>query len=636
MGKDPLIGQVLHDTHEVVRLLGEGGMGTVYEARHVRLRKQRFAVKVLHGKMTDDPTLMSRFQREAEIATEIGHPNIVYVLDFYETDNRRPCMVMEYLEGQDLLNLLKQKPRLSEENTLDIVQQVASALKAVHERGIVHRDLKPANIFLAQRPDGSRRVKVLDFGISKIRDSSTLTGTNMILGTPHYMSPEQGEGEIMEVDHRTDIFALGTITYQMLSGQLPFNAPSLVGVIRSICDKPHKPISTVTRDLGPSLDAFFEKALAKQKEDRFQNTGELVDALEQALMNAAVQGPDLGEVAPEEPAKPEPPGGPSSPTTAPAIQEEAPAEESKEAPATNDTLHDPDLTEARQEDPVEPPNAPSLPSPTTEEPASPPGEQADQAPQPQVAAIAGGTEVMTVEELFEQPATTDPPAEPNPPQPDSAPVEETPQVEAPAPKEQELDPTADPASRDRAAWPAMNTTLGGATGESSPDTTKQIDKTKGRGKLIGIAAAALLILALGGFFALSGSKDTAGTGDPVPVTEAEPTAAAPPPPARAEPIPEPQPATLREEPKSPPDAATPDAIADKQKVKLVRPPKRKQVARATKPRMVRKAPVKVSKPAPTHAPAPRPKPKKAAKPVAPATPPKPVKKKALSEGYDSL
>ena len=238
MSKDPLIGRILHDTHEVVRQIGQGGMGAVYEAVHKRLRKQKFAIKVLHQKMLENETVFARFQREAEIATEIGHPNIIQVVDFYDTDEGLPCMVMEYLVGEDLGERLKRQGTLTTHEVVELVEQVGGALQAVHEKGVTHRDLKPANIFLTSRPDGTMKVKVLDFGISKIRDSGTLTGDQAVLGTPHYMSPEQGEGAVKDVDHRTDIFALGTICYQVLTGKVPFDAPTMLGVIRAICDKP--------------------------------------------------------------------------------------------------------------------------------------------------------------------------------------------------------------------------------------------------------------------------------------------------------------------------------------------------------------------------------------------------------------
>ena len=296
MSKDPLIGRLLHDTHEVVRQIGHGGMGAVYEAVHKRLRKQKFAIKVLHQKMVENETVFARFQREAEIATEIGHPNIIQVVDFYDTVEGLPCMVMEFLEGEDLGDRIKRQGKLTSHEVVELVEQVGSALQAVHEKGVTHRDLKPANIFLTSRPDGTMKVKVLDFGISKIRDSGTLTGDQAVLGTPHYMSPEQGEGAVKDVDHRTDIFALGTICYQVLTGKVPFDAPTMLGVIRAICDKPHKPATVHVPGLSRQVDAVLERALAKKKEDRYQRVGDFVGDLKAALEGAPVEeGDDLDE-----------------------------------------------------------------------------------------------------------------------------------------------------------------------------------------------------------------------------------------------------------------------------------------------------------------------------------------------------
>lgn len=284
MGADPLIGKVLHDTHEVVRLIGKGGMGTVYEAVHTRLRQKRFAVKVLHARMMEDERIFTRFQREAEIATKVGHPNIVDVLDFYETDDGQPCMVMEYLEGRDLEARIKKQGRLPLEQVIPIVEQVGSALQAVHDLGVMHRDMKPANIFLRDSPDGSVQVKVLDFGISKIKDSTTkLTGDHSLLGTPHYMSPEQAEGLVKEVDHHTDIFAVGTICYQMLCGVLPFDGTTMMGVIRAICDRPHPPITQHLPDIGEEVNRILNCALAKKKEDRYQRVEDFARDLVAAL-----------------------------------------------------------------------------------------------------------------------------------------------------------------------------------------------------------------------------------------------------------------------------------------------------------------------------------------------------------------
>ena len=303
VSKDPLIGAVLHDTHEIVRQIGNGGMGAVYEAVHKRLRNQRFAIKVLHAKMAENDKIFARFQREAEIATAVGHPSIIYVLDFYETDDGRPCMVMEYLEGEDLAQrLAREKGPLPMHEVLQIMEQVGGALQAVHDRGVMHRDMKPANIFLVESPDGERGIKVLDFGISKMHNSNTqLTGDHSVLGTPHYMSPEQGEGQIKDVDHLTDIFAMGTICYQMLSGTIPFDAATLPGVIYKICHVDPFPISEQVDNLPDAVHKVLSKALAKKREDRYQQVTDFVNDLKAAIEHNKFPGDEKSEETISEP-----------------------------------------------------------------------------------------------------------------------------------------------------------------------------------------------------------------------------------------------------------------------------------------------------------------------------------------------
>ena len=286
MSDDPLIGQVLHDTHEVLRLIGKGGMGSVYEARHVHLNKS-FSVKVLDPRFAENDTIFTRFKREALISSSLGHPAIVQVSDFYIHDDGRPCMVMEYLEGEDLGELLKERKCLPSEELLEIVEQVASALQAVHDKEIVHRDMKPGNIFMATQEDGSVHAKVLDFGISKIRNPDdgvdTLTADATLLGTPHFMSPEQALGEVGDVDWRTDIFALGTICYYALSGKLPFNAPSLHGVLVKIQTLEPPPITGLANGLTGKVHLALQKAMAKDKADRYNRVEEFAADLREAL-----------------------------------------------------------------------------------------------------------------------------------------------------------------------------------------------------------------------------------------------------------------------------------------------------------------------------------------------------------------
>jgi len=290
MLKDPLIGEVLHDSHRIIRRIGTGGMGTVYEAKHVHLGK-RFAVKVLHPQRAEEADIFARFRQEALIASSLGHPNIVSVVDFYFHHDGRPCMVMEYLEGEDLGVRLREVTRLAPADVAQMVSQVGSALQAVHDRGIVHRDMKPGNIFLlADDEQQGEQVKVLDFGISKIRDpqddvtQQDLTHDRMILGTPHYMSPEQCLGGVGDVDHRTDTFALGTISYYALSGKLPFSAPSMPGVLLKISTIEPEPITDLVPELPGRVQAVLSRAMAKGREARYQRVDLFAQDLYEAIM----------------------------------------------------------------------------------------------------------------------------------------------------------------------------------------------------------------------------------------------------------------------------------------------------------------------------------------------------------------
>ncbi len=464
MRADPLIGQVLHDTHEVVRLIGRGGMGAVYEARHVRLRKQRFAIKVLQARMKDEPTILSRFQREAEIATEIGHPNIIYVLDFYESDDGRPCMVMEYLEGEDLNIARRREGRFSPDFTLKVITDVGSALTAVHEKGIVHRDLKPGNIFLARNPSGLPRIKVLDFGISKIRDSRSLTGTNDVLGTPQYMSPEQGEGDAKAVDHRTDIFALGTITYLMLSGSFPFNAPTLVGVIRAICDRPHRPLGQLVEGLGDAVEQVLARALAKRKEERYQRVSAFVEdlsaAMDQAEMPLDEKARDRAGVGGK---------GKRAPAAAP----------SPEKAGGTEMLTLDELVEVEQ--------APELVVEQEEE-------EETIRPRPEVA------------KRLLAAAQSAPPL-------------------AAAPEEE---PAADPGGAEPEEGVELNTTLGAALGEAEPAAAASEARGPRPGLMVGLITAAVVVAGFGGALLLAGGEASdADTTAPEAMSAAAPPALAP-------------------------------------------------------------------------------------------------------------
>ena len=198
-------GCVLRGTYRLERSIGLGGMGEVFEARHTRL-KGRFAVKLLHRDVDTDPGLLERFRREAELSSSLSHPNIVQVVDFNETPDGKPYLVMEYLDGPTLAALLSERGKLPLSLVMDLARQMASALAAVHAKNIVHRDLKPSNVFVLPPVGGGQpRVKLVDFGLSKVMgDSAALTRQTTVLGTPQYMAPEQAQGRAAEIDGRSD------------------------------------------------------------------------------------------------------------------------------------------------------------------------------------------------------------------------------------------------------------------------------------------------------------------------------------------------------------------------------------------------------------------------------------------------
>ncbi len=280
-----LTGTTLKGTYQVGRRMAAGGMGVVYEATHVRLPR-RYAIKVLTPEMSTNAQAVGRFQREAEIVAGFGHPHIVDVLDFDELETGQLYMVMEFLEGEDLAARL-QRGALDVGTTLRVFRDVCSALQVAHDAGIVHRDLKPANLFLIQRDGRSDFAKVLDFGISKIIQSTTnLTQDKAVMGTPSYMSPEQAQGETSLIDQRTDIFALGAILFECLSGQLAFGGDSALAILFKITQPARPSLVALRPDIPRAIEQVVLRALAPVREDRFASPRELYAALLDAASNA--------------------------------------------------------------------------------------------------------------------------------------------------------------------------------------------------------------------------------------------------------------------------------------------------------------------------------------------------------------
>ncbi len=278
---DLQVGTRIADTYEVTGILGRGGMGAVFVADHLRLPGKRVAIKVLLRDVTSDPDAYARFRREAEIASRIGHPNIVEVLDFNTLPNGQPYLVLELLEGEDLAARLRNGPMPFDE-AMAIVRQIGSALAAAHREQIIHRDLKPANIFLCPTDSGgqiSETVKVLDFGISKIKGSSTVvTQSAVMMGTPQYMAPEQASGK-REVDGRTDEFALAAIVYEMLTGIAPFAGENITEVIYKVMLEFPPSLGEVLPGLPPNVYDAVDRGLSKDPNERFSDIAGFVAAL---------------------------------------------------------------------------------------------------------------------------------------------------------------------------------------------------------------------------------------------------------------------------------------------------------------------------------------------------------------------
>ncbi len=260
-------GVVIAETYEIDRQLGRGGMGEVWLARHTRLAGKWVAVKVLHVQGNVTQEALARFRREAEIAARLEHPNIVQVLDFNTLPTGEPFLVMELLKGTSLAERVKGGP-LPLELVQQIVRQVGSALQTAHRAGVVHRDLKPENIFLTPTALGDQ-VKVLDFGISKLADSKTVQTTDSVLiGTPLYMSPEQATGNNSDITPQSDLFSLGSICYELLTGEAPFTAESVVKVVFRIAYQAHRPLLEVKPELPQHVVDAIEHALKKERHTR--------------------------------------------------------------------------------------------------------------------------------------------------------------------------------------------------------------------------------------------------------------------------------------------------------------------------------------------------------------------------------
>ena len=278
-------GDIIEGKYRIVRLLGEGGMGAVYEGENTRIHR-KVAIKVLHAAVSAKPDVVQRFEREAQAAGRIGSEHIVEVLDLGNLPGGERFMVMEFLDGQSLGDRIKQRKRLATIECAPVIYQLLEGLAAAHQAGIVHRDLKPDNVYLLTSRSGQKDfVKVLDFGVSKfnVLDSDmSMTKTGAVMGTPYYMSPEQARGS--KIDHRSDLYSVGVVMYQAVTGRLPFNAETFNELVFKIALENPEPAELIVPNLDPAFAQILARSMARDVNARFQSANEFQAALMDWMM----------------------------------------------------------------------------------------------------------------------------------------------------------------------------------------------------------------------------------------------------------------------------------------------------------------------------------------------------------------
>src|SRR5450432_2966180 len=296
---DPLVGRIIAGKFAVDERLGAGAMGIVYRATQIALERT-IAIKVLHREFATDSEFADRFWREAKAASRLDHPNSIRVFDFGQEPDGLLYLAMEYVEGCDLFDWLAQHRPVAPRAIVELLSQVLAALAVAHDMGVVHRDLKPENIMIVRGKSDDGRVvdvvKVCDFGIAKILDTSASSGLDarrkhstagLVVGTPAYMSPEQARGE--KQDARSDLYAVGIVLYELLVGRVPFEAETLIGVaLKHVSETPERP-SARAAGVDPELEAICLKAISKKPTDRYQDAREMRLALQNAASKFAAQ-----------------------------------------------------------------------------------------------------------------------------------------------------------------------------------------------------------------------------------------------------------------------------------------------------------------------------------------------------------
>ncbi len=338
MEDDPLLDTVVQDRYQVIRQLGEGGMSLVYEVQHVKLKRQ-FALKRLLPQLLSNEEAMVRFEREAELLASLRHPNVVDIIDWDLLPDGSPFMVLEFLHGAHIRVRLDRQP-LAWDAIARIGDQTMSALCLAHRIGITHRDLKPENIFISIDDSGEERIKLLDFGVSKRRGVGRTTGQHALLGTPSYMSPEQAQGQTDLIGPSTDVWAMGTILYELATQKTAFTGASLLETVVNITQGRPTPILAYRPDAPPAFVDLVDRAINPDPDRRIMTIEELRAGLKAALEPSIHRGraatPVSGSPAVS---KPQPTPAPGSKLTPVPGSTVTPVPGSSRSPLPSTTLH---------------------------------------------------------------------------------------------------------------------------------------------------------------------------------------------------------------------------------------------------------------------------------------------------------